>query len=239
MRKLFLCLLLIPFTGMSQTKNVMSTFRTFPKSDKIVEFEKAMATHAQKFHTGDWKWRTFEIISGPDAGGFHVTEGPNSWTQIDDRKDISKDHMTDWNTNVSPFTTGQGTQGFAVYREDLSSVPLTEFTDKIAILHVFPKPGYTDTLAGILKKVRVVWQKSNESVAVYQASGSGPSQYILVFRYKTGWKERDASFRKPFTERYKAEFSESGYKDYMTAIQQFVESSWTEMLSFRPDLSSK
>ena len=27
--------------------------------------------------------------------------------------------------------------------------------------------------------------------------------------------------------------------DYMSAIQQYVEKSWTEMLVFRPDLSSK
>jgi hypothetical protein len=90
-----------------------------------------------------------------------------------------------------------------------------------------------------LKKVKTVWQKSNETVAVYQASGSGPAQYMLVFRYKTGWKERDPNFRKPFMERYKAEFNESGYNDYMSAIQQYVEKSWAEMLVFRPDLSSK
>lgn len=239
MRKLFLSLLLIPCIGIGQTKNVVSTFRAFPKTDKVTEFEKALTSHAQKFHTGDWKWRTFEIISGPDAGGYHVTEGPNSWAQLDERKDISKEHTTDFNTNVAPLTTGQGTQGYAVYREDLSSIALTEFTDKIAITHVFPKQGWSDTLAGLLKKVKVVWQKSNETVAVYQASGSGPTQYILVFRYKTGWKERDPSFRKPFMERYKTEYNESGFKDYMSAIQQYVEKSWTEMLVFRPDLSSK
>jgi len=239
MRKLFLCWLLIPFFGISQTKNVVSTFRVFPKPEKVAEFEKAMAAHAQKFHTGDWKWRAYEIISGPDAGGYHCVEGPNSWAQLDDRKDISKEHITDLNTNFIPLTTGQGTQGYAVYREDLSSTPLTEFTEKIAIIHVFPKQGYTDTIAGMLKKVKVVWQKSNETVAVYQASSSGPPQFMLVFRYKTGWKERDPSFRKPFMERYKAEYSESGYKDYMAGIQQFVEKSWGEMLTYRADLSSK
>src|SRR5688500_18721954 len=183
MRKLFLSLLLIPCIGISQTKNVVSTFRVFPKPDKVTELEKALTAHAQKFHTGDWKWRTFEVISGPDAGAYHVVEGPHSWAQIDDRKDISKEHTADLNTNVLPLTTGQGTQGYAVYREDLSSIPLTEFADKIAILHVYPKQGWGDTLAGLLKKVKAVWQKSNETVAVYQASGSGPAQYILVFRY--------------------------------------------------------
>ncbi|HUP12033.1 MAG TPA: hypothetical protein VM187_07475 [Niastella sp.] len=239
MRKLFLFLLLIPCIGTSQNKNVISVFRAFPKTDKVAEFEKALTSHATKYHTGDWKWHTYDILSGPDAGGYHVAEGPSSWAQLDDRKDISKEHTADWNTNISPMTTGQGMQGYAVYREDLSSVPLLEFSEKMAITHVFPKQGYGDTVAAMIKKVKVVWQKSNEPVAVFQASGSGPAQYVLVFRYKTGWKERDPSFRKPFMERYKAEYNDTGYNEYMAAIQQFVEKSFTELLSYRADLSSK
>jgi hypothetical protein len=239
MRKLFLCWLLIPCIGMGQTKTVVSTFRAFPKPEKITEFERALSAHAQKFHTGEWKWRTYEVISGPDAGAYHVTEGPNTWAQLDDRKDISKEHTADWNTSIAPLTTGQGTQGFSVYREDLSSVPLLEFSEKMAITHIFPKQGYADTIIAIIKKIKVIWQKSSEPVAVYQASGSGPSQIVLVFRYKTCWKERDPGFRKSFMERYKAEYSDSGYNEYISAVQQFVEKSWTEMLSYRADLSSK
>jgi hypothetical protein len=239
MRKLFLCLLLLPFIGISQNKNVISVFRAVPKPDKIAEFEKALTSHAQKYHTGDWKWHTYDILSGPDAGGYHVAEGPNSWGQLDERKDISKEHTADWSTNVSPLTTGQGMQGFAIYREDLSSVPLLEFSEKMAVTHIFPKQGYGDTVGAIIKKVKAVWQKSNEPVAVFQASGSGPTQYILVFRYKTGWKERDPGFRKSFMERYKAEYNDSGYNEYLAAVQQFVEKSWTELLSYRADLSSK
>jgi len=217
----------------------MSIFRTFPKPDKVAELEKALTAHAQKFHTGEWKWRSFEILSGPDAGGYHIVEGPHTWAQLDERKDISKEHMADLNANISPLTTGQGMQGYSVYREDLSSTPLMEFTEKMSAVHIFPKQGCVDTIVGLIKKVKVVWQKSNEPVAVFQASGSGPAQFILVFRYKTGWKERDPGFRKPFMERYKAEYNESGYNDYLAVIQQYVERSWAEMLISRPDLSSK
>ena len=57
MKTMCFLLMLIPFLGMSQTKNVISTNRLFPKVDKVMEFEKALATHAQKYHTGDVKWR--------------------------------------------------------------------------------------------------------------------------------------------------------------------------------------
>lgn len=217
----------------------MSVFRAFPKPEKVTEFEKALTSHAQKYHTGEWKWRTFQILSGPDAGGYHVVEGPNSWAQLDERKDISKEHTADWNTAISPMTTGQGMQGYSVYREDLSSSPLNEFAEKMATLHVFPKQGYSDSIAAQLKKIKVVWEKTNEPVAVFQASGSGPARFVLVFRYKTGWKERDPGFRKSFMERYKAEYSDSGYNEYLTAVQQFVDKTWSELLIYRADLSSK
>ena len=72
--KKFLCiLLLIPILGISQTKNVISVNKVFPKADKVLEFEKALAAHAQKYHTGDWKWRVYEIQSGPDAGGCNTS----------------------------------------------------------------------------------------------------------------------------------------------------------------------
>jgi len=59
MRKLFLLCMLIPLLGLSQTKNVVSIDRVFPKVDKVLEFEKALTAHAQKYHTGDWKWLVF------------------------------------------------------------------------------------------------------------------------------------------------------------------------------------
>ncbi len=34
-------------------KNVISTHRVFPKIDRVLEFEKAIANHAQKYHNGD------------------------------------------------------------------------------------------------------------------------------------------------------------------------------------------
>jgi hypothetical protein len=80
-----LLLMLFPFIAISQTKNIISTHRVFPKVDKIMEFEKAPATHAQKYHSGDNHWRVFTIQSGPDIGGYDITEGPKSWKSEDAR----------------------------------------------------------------------------------------------------------------------------------------------------------
>ena len=235
---LYVCLLL-PLLAGSQTKNVISSNRLFPKTDKVEEFEKALASHAQKYHKGDWSWRVFDILSGPDAGGYQITEGPNSWAQLDERNNISPEHTADFNKNVSPLTTDRSSSFFSVYRADLSTTELTAFTDKIAISHVFIKPGFGQAFEETIKKIKKAWEAGNQTVAVYEASSSGPPQYIFVFRYKDGWKERDSSYRKPFKERYNAVNGEDSFDTYLEAVQKYVDHSWGEMLQIRKDLGSK
>ena len=134
MRKIILFCLLIPIIGMAQN-NVVSTFRAFPKADKVLEFEKALATHAQKYHTGNWKWRVFAIQSGPDANGYHITEGPLSWDMIDGRGDLSVEHNNDWNKNVAIYLTERGAASYSVFQDTLSTVMMTDYADKINITH--------------------------------------------------------------------------------------------------------
>jgi hypothetical protein len=239
MRKILLLCLLIPLLGAAQTKNVVNSFRVFPKPEKNAEFEKALAAHAQKYHTGSWKWRVFEIQTGPDAGGFHVVEGPLSWGEFDTRGDLGAEHTADWDKNVAPLTTGMGTQSYGTYEADLSTVQITDYTDKIIINHMYPKPGMVNGVIGLIKKLKKVWEASGETVAVYTAVASGDPQYTLVNRLKAGLKELDPSFRKPLPERFNATYGEGSWDYYLSDYAKFVERRWSEMLLVRPDLGSK
>ena len=239
MRKLFIIWCMIPLFAISQTKNVVSTDRYFPKNDKIEEFEKALAAHAQKYHTGDWSWRVYDIMSGPDAGGYMVTEGPNSWDQLDTRGDISPEHKMDFTKNVAPLTIEKGSTMYVAYRADLSTVQLTDFVDKIAINHVFAKPGFSGEIESMIMKAKKAWELGNQSVAVYESSASGSPQFLIVTRYKQGWKERDSSFMKPFKARYNTANGEDSYDSFTEGLQKYVESSWSELLIYNKELSSK
>src|SRR4051812_7820469 len=103
MRKLILVLFALPLFASAQ--DVVSANRVFPKIDKVPAFEKALAAHAQKYHTGKWKWRVYTIESGPDAGGYHIVEGPVSWDDVDTRGDLGKAHSADWDMNIAPLLT--------------------------------------------------------------------------------------------------------------------------------------
>ena len=239
MRKLFLICMLIPLLGISQTKNVASVTRVFPKVDKVLEFEKALTAHAQKYHTGDWKWRVFEIQSGPDFGAYHITEGPLSWEAIDGRGNLGTEHNNDWNKTIAIHLKDAGSSSYSVFQEELSTVQMTDYSDKIEINHVFQKPGYGPQLREGIKKFKKVWEASGQTVAVYQSSSSGENQYALVTRYKQGLKERETGFRKPIKERYEAVNGEDSWDDYFDMIKTCVEKSWSELLFYRADLSSK
>ena len=238
--KMFMLLcMLIPFAGMSQTKNLISTHRVFPKMDKVLEFEKAIAAHAQKYHSGTAFWRVFAIQSGPDAGGFHITEGPTSWEAEDARGDLGAEHKLDWNKNVAIYLTDRQSVGYSVYIDSLSTVALGDYSDKINISHVYPKIGHSDDVVNLIKKLKKTWTAAGVTVAVYSASSSGPAQYTLVTRYKQGLKERAPGFRKPFKETYEAVHGEGSYAQYLKDAAEFINENWSELLFLRADLGSK
>jgi hypothetical protein len=239
MRKIFLLLLLAPVLSISQTKNVINANRVFPKVDKVLEFEKAIAAHAQKYHSGDWRWRVFDIQTGPDAGGYHITEGPTSWEAIDGRGNLGTEHNNDWNKTVAIHLTDRGSSSYGVFQDSLSTVAIGDYSDKIQIMRLVVKPGYFNKVWGAVQSFKKVWEASGESVAVYTASGSGPQQFNVVTRYKQGLKERAAGFRKPIKERYEAVNGEDSWDEYLDVIRKCVEGQSWEMLALRADLSSK
>jgi hypothetical protein len=240
MKKLLFLLLLIPMLGFAQNKNVISTFRAFPKADKVLEFEAAIAAHAQKYHTGDWSWRVFEISSGPDFGGYHITEGPTSWTASDTRGNLGDDHNNDWNKSVAIYLSDrQGAAGYSVYQDSLSTVSLTDFAKHIVITHYYPKPGVIPEVRDLIQKQRKVWVAGNESVAVYNVMNSGAPQFAVVTRLKGGLKELEPGYRKPFDERFEAINGAGSWKYWLEDGSKYLESRWSEMLTMRPDLSSR
>lgn len=239
MRKLFLLLMLIPLLGIGQSKNVVTTNRVFPKVDKVLEFEKALAAHAQKYHTGDWKWRVFDIQSGPDAGGYHITEGPDSWELLDSRGNLGAEHNNDWNKSVAIYLTERGGSSYSVFQDSLSTVSLTDYADKINIWHIYPKSGWGNKVRELIRWMKPVWKAGGESVAVYQSNSSGPSQYALVTRYKNGLKEKESGYRKSFKDRYEAIHGVDSYETFLDVIRNYFADNWSEMLFYRADLSSK
>ncbi len=232
-------MLLLPLFGIGQTKTLLTSNRLFVKNDKVSEFEKALANHAQKYHTGDVKWRVWSIQSGPDAGGYMITEGPSSWSVLDSRGDISAEHTADWEKNVFPFATEKGESGYYDFLADLGTVQLTDYADKIIINHMTAKPGMVVKVQDLIKKQKKVWEAANESVAVYSVVFSGEPGFITVTRLKDGLKELASDYRKPFADRFNAAHGAGSFDKWLKDYADAVQNRWSELLIYKPDLSSK
>jgi hypothetical protein len=241
MKRLFMLFFGLPlFVAAQQSnQNVISATRIFPRVDKMAEFEKTLAAHAQKYHSGTFKWRVFEIMSGDDYGGFHITEGPLSWEEIEKRGDLGGEHMVDWNKNVAPLLTNEAKHSYSVYQADLSTVGLTDYSDWIAITRLYVNPGYAGELREWVMGLKKAWVEGKSTVAVYANSSSGNNGFSLVTRYKQGLKERAEGFRPPFRDLYEKANGRDSWRSYNEALRTAVKEGTSELMRFRADLSSK
>ena len=165
-RRLFIYFFALPSLAFAQTKNVVTAERVYAKPDKVHEYEKALTAHVQKYHKGDWAWRVYTVESGPEAGAYHIVEGPKSWDGLDKRENLGEAHQTDYDKNVMPLTnTDRGSTTYATFREDLSTISLGDYSNKIVINHLYPKPGYGEETEDVLKKLKKAWEAGGQTVA--------------------------------------------------------------------------
>ncbi len=247
----FVCILLglaLPFFAIAQEqkketpaapkKETISSYRITVKSGHDDAFKAALASHAQKFHKGDWSWRVGEVMSGPDGGTYHIVEGPFSWTAFDDRGDLGAEHTKDYETNIAPHVEKTTPDTFATYTAELSTVAATNWSNKVLVRHITVKPGKNSGAFEMLKAWKAVYEKRGMNVAVWHSAWSGENVYSVVFRLKNGWKDLDAdlpSMRKTVEEI-------SGPNEYARLLQGAAdnyEKVVDEMIEFKPDLSSK
>ena len=239
LKAILLLLMLIPFLGIGQTKNVISTSRVFPKADKQLEFEKALAAHAQKYHTGDVKWRVLDIVTGPDAGGYQITEGPKSWESEDVRGDINVEHNNDWHKSVTIYLTDRNSNGYSVYIDSLSTIAIGDYSDKVQLTHIYPKLGCSYRVATMIKQLKAAWAAEGSTIAVYEVNGSGAPQFVVATRYKQGLKEKTDGFRKSFVDTYEKIHGKGSWAIFNDNVKEYYSDVWRELLFYRADLSSK
>ncbi|HUQ97197.1 MAG TPA: hypothetical protein VM010_06005, partial [Chitinophagaceae bacterium] len=141
--------------------------------------------------------------------------------------------------NVLPLTEGSGQSGYYDFQADLSTVQLTDYADKIVISHMTAKPGRINDMKTLIQKLKKVWEAGSESVAVYSCAFSGEPGYINVTRLKNGLKELASDFRKPLADRYNDANGAGSFDSWLKDYADIVQSRWSEVLIYKPLLSSK
>lgn len=238
MKPLFPLLMLISIVSTAQDKIVISTHRILPQPDKIAALEKSLAAYTRVYQKGEWRWRVYEILSGPNAGWLHIEEGPISWEQMDDDGYLNAKAVMRFGETVISLSERTGA-GCAMYRGELSSSALSENASDLSIEHMFYKPGTVLLMEELIGKQKKVWEETGQQVAVFQNATSGTEHFILVTRHKEGWKEKAKFNEKSFAEAYNKLYGSSAYSDHLKLMSRNVNEIWSEMVKLRADLSSE
>jgi hypothetical protein len=226
-------------SSQAQDKTTMTSDRIKPRPGKDAALKKAIAEHAAKYHTGNWKWRVFSILSGPDAGGYMINEGPNTWSTLEDRGDISDEHMRHYESTVVPLVESNGSSMFLVFQKDLSADSSGGKFKKALLRHVFPKPGKAVRFAEYLKTWKAVWQKLHLQVVVWQSFYSGQPQYVVSSRLGQGFVDLEQPMGKALREGFDEVAGTGAYARYLDDLDKYVDRIDEEIVELLPDVSSK
>ncbi len=231
----------LPLTAADTPKaasSVLSTYRVFPKSGHDGALKAAVAAHATKFHNGDWKWRVYEVLTGPDSGSYQINEGPASWSANESRGDLGADHMQDYETNIAPHVEKSTPETYLEYKADASSVAAAQWSTKAVVTHYYVKPGRGPAFFDTLKSLKTTWEKLGYNVVVWQPVGSGEPQYVIVRRFKNGWKDYDESTGS-VKETYESIHGAGSFDKPQADLTANVERIVAEFIEYRPELSAK
>lgn len=225
-------------TPKAPDKDIISAFRIHVKPGHDKAFRAALTAHAQKFHTGDVRWRVGEIMSGPDGGGYQIVEGPTSWTALDDRGDLGADHQADFDQNITPHIERISSDSYAAFQEELSCVKMEQWSNKVMSMHYYVRPGRGALAYDVLKRFKALWEKRGLNVAVWASRFSGPTQYTAAFRLKNGWKDFDLDGISN-REAANALWGSAAFDGLMADMAQAFEKVSSELVNYDPALGSK
>jgi len=223
----------------AQDKATLSSYRVMPKPGKDAALKKALTEHAAKYHTGNWKWRVFSVLSGPDEGAYQINEGPNTWTVLEGRKEISDEHTRDYETNVLPLVERSAPTLYLRYQRELSTDSAVGPLKKALLRHYFPKPGKGARLSNYMATWKKVWEKLGLKVVVWWSFYSGEPQLVVGARLPQGWVDLEQNRSKEMRDAFD-EFAGTGaYGRYLEDLDQYVDRILEDMIEFLPEVSSK
>ncbi len=105
--------------------NVWRTWYLKPVAEKIVQLEKGLKDHVEKFHgKGQWPEYYHDVLTGPNAGSLMGWSGPHTFKAMDERVRSVED-FKHWRKYVAPYVDNNtdGNISLVISEKDLSYKP--------------------------------------------------------------------------------------------------------------------
>jgi hypothetical protein len=245
MKKILLALLILMNAMVfAQGKTLYIVDMIKVKPGMKTAFETAWKNHVARFHNANDKRQVFEIVTGPNIGGYLIVEGPVSYADMDIVKTNAKAHAEDLEKNIAPT---QEIRLNGIYRNvDTLSYNGNIQSEKALVTVTHVKNGKMADYMAEARKAVIVLNKNtrpfSNNVMVQLFSGSDPV-YVSIRNLKDGLKELEDNYggmtMSAFKDDYIKEYGQAAWDSRIKLQTDEINSRDVYVAKARKDLSSK
>ena len=252
MKKLITLVLMMLVIGTYAQKTDLGIVNTVrPKKGQKVAVETAYKLHVSKFHkTADQKVTVYEIMSGPNAGCFHLVEGGKSFADFDKTRPDAAAHALDLDKTFYPLLE-ETMNGVYRFMDTLSLHPNVQAEAfVVTVRHLkttLDQTVYRRELSRGVKinnKLKGAFIESL-STAYYEQLWDGTDQVaVLVRGLKDGFKSLETNYYGPpapgnaFREEYEKTYGFAAYDERVKILDNAIEKTEQYIMRLRKDLGT-
>ncbi len=254
MKKTIALLLLVSTIAVAQTpKADLSTVNTVrPKKGQKMAFEAAYKQHIAKFHAANDKTNVYEIMSGPNAGFYHIVGPAGTYADLDKERTDAAAHSLDLDKTFFPLLD-ETINGTYQMIDSCGIRPLSSAeASTVTVRHLKEGLNMQDYRRELARasKIRLA-QKSafweSFSSTYYEQLWDGSDQVTVTVRsLKDGFKSlangfypADAPGGPSFRDEYVKKYGHTAWDDRVKILDAAVDKTEQYIMRWRKDLSSK
>ncbi|MBT6936825.1 MAG: hypothetical protein HN982_04485 [Candidatus Marinimicrobia bacterium] len=209
------------------------------KAGKSAQFVKGLKDHTTKFHqTLDHAVNTWEVVAGDRTGQFLRTTYHQGWVDFDEYQDLPGD-PSHWERSITPHVKSTSGNVFWKFNAELSHNPPKTPPKMFAFWKVQYKAGGWKKHHDALLKVRQAQKENNSKsqIIVYSKAIGGEGRMYAIGVALDGWADLNPGAMSLY-EMLETSFGEGAGNKILQARSEAVEKYESEVLLFRPDLST-
>lgn len=252
MKKFLILMLMISSLASYAQKTDLQTVNTVtPKMGQKMAFEAAYKAHTAKYHKTTENVNVYEIMSGPNAGSYHIVMSGRSYADFDKERPDAAAHSLDLDKSFFPYFEHTNNATYRYY-DTLSYQPDPK-AEKFVVTVRYMKQGVNmadyrkessrNVKVGKLLK-GVFWE--NLSNAYYEKIWAGTSPVQITIRaLKDGFKSLEPNYYgasptgvPSFRDEYAKMFGHADWDTRVKLLDTATEKTEVYIMRLRKDLST-
>jgi len=252
MKRILLIFLMITALASYAQKTELVTVNTVkPKLGQKMAFEAAYKLHTAKFHKSTENVNVYEIMSGPNAGSYHIVMGGRSYADFDKERPDAAAHSKDLDKSFFPYFEETSNATYRYY-DSLSFRPDPK-AEKFVVTVRYMKQGVNmaDYRKESSRNVKVgkllkggFWDNLSNTYYEKLWAGTNPVQ-ITIRALKDGFKSLEADYYgvaptgvPSFRDEYAKMYGHGDWDTRVKLLDSATERTEVYIMKLRKDLST-